>query len=224
MGELPVNSCHSARYTGAPLELLFWLHMEVDRSSGTKNDTTGPEAGLGPMGQPWPHLFLCSLAMTLSSGMWSKPSPLFHLPLPPDPSPFWKPSCSGAQVHRDGYLRETLSGFWVTTVLCHRTECVWSLDLPSPTARHHSWGEEQAGKGAGLAPEPLPCPRTARSCLFVQADKAGFSGLCLGTSKAHCSASFSWMGLELRPGWSGGGGAAGSWLCLHCLPLPCWVS
>lgn len=53
----------------------------------------------------------------------------------------------------------------------------------------------------------VPCPKTLgdlsvpQTCLFVQADKAGFSGLRLGTGKVHRSAGFSWMSSELQLGW-----------------------
>lgn len=72
-----------------------------------------------------------------------------------------------------------------------------------------SWGAEEAEVQGWLLRHPSPVPGlpgtflSHRPCLFVQADKARFSALWLGTGKVHCSAAFlgfSGMSLEPQPG------------------------
>lgn len=122
-----------------------------------------------------------------------------HVQVPPKvPAPCWQrsPAAQGPRAQRAGYLRVWPLG------LCH-VQGLHQAGTPSPACR--------GGRDAGLAPRPLPCPRTPgnhsvpQTCLFVQADKAGFSGLWLGTGKVHCSVAF------LGCVWSCGQAGSGRW-------------
>lgn len=98
-----------------------------------------------------------------------------------------------------------------------------------------SWGAEDPELLGWLLRSPPPhlIPGmflSHRPCLFVQADRAGFSGLWLGTGKVHYSAGLSWMSLEPQPGPGVGGGkgeCTGGWhsVCHQAaapISLPAW--
>lgn len=114
-----------------------------------------------------------------------------------------KPSCSGAQSAEQA-AQQKLPAWPLGDNSAVSQGCAWLLaaPVPHPHTQAAPPGKEQA-EVPGWPRGPFPA-QDCGFCLFAQADKAGVSGRGPGTSKAHCSASFSWMGLELRPGLGGG--------------------